>query len=168
MDKLSSNDFIVLLCWLYPTTLLAHLAEEYWAGVVLADSPQKMRGVNLTPRRFLALTGLGTVLVLAGIVIAQRFHFPQLMLIILGTFVLINGLSHTITGALKAEYNPGVVTGLLLWIPLGALTLLCLKSNMLWQRYWTGIAIGIAIHAVVSALARGTGQRRLDQQQSGH
>lgn len=160
IKELSSSDFIALLCWLYPVTLLIHLAEEYWAGVALSDSPQKMRGVNLTPARFLALTGLGTVLVLAGIIIAQQFGFPQLMLAILGIFVLINGLSHTITGALKAQYNPGIVTGLLLWIPLGALTLSRLKTTMTWQRYLAGIAIGIAIHAIVSILARGAGQAR--------
>ena len=156
--SLSPGGFVTLLCWLYPVTLLLHLAEEYWAGVALSDSPQKMRGVNLTPTRFLALTGLGTMLVVAGIVIAQRFRFPQMMLVILGIFVLINGLSHTITSMLKAQYNPGVVTGLLLWVPLGALTISGLKNTVIWQRYWTGIAIGIAIHVVVSILARGIGR----------
>lgn len=160
IKEFSSGDFIALLCWLYPVTLLLHLAEEYWAGVALADSPQKMRGVNLTPAWFLLLTGSGTALVIAGIIIAQRFGFPQMMLVILGIFVLINGISHTLTVALKAQYNPGVVTGLLLWVPLGALTLSRMKGTMIWQRYWAGIAIGIAIHAVVSILARGIGRER--------
>lgn len=157
-ELFGGGGLVTLLCWLYPATLLAHLAEEYWAGRALADSPQSIKGVNLTPARFLGLTGLGTMLVVAGIVIAQRFHFPQMMLVILGIFVLINGISHTITSMLKAQYNPGVVTGLLLWVPLGALTISRLKSTVIWQRYWTGIAIGIAIHVVVSILARGIGR----------
>lgn len=159
IKDISSVDFVTLLCWLYPLTLLAHLAEEYYGGVMLADSPQTMKGVGLTRARFLALTGLGVALVLTGIILARSFGFTQLLLVILGIFILINGTSHTITSWLKAEYNPGVATGLLLWVPLGAVTLACLKSNMSWQRYLTGIVTGIAIHVIVSWLARGKRQQ---------
>ncbi len=155
-------DFIALLCWLYPLTLLAHLAEEYCGGVRLADSPHTMKGVGLTRKRFLALTGLGVVLVVIGIILARLLGFTQLLLVILGTFVLINGTSHTITSWFKATYNPGIATGLLLWIPLGAVTLVYLKNSMSWQRYWTGVMTGIAIHAIVSLLASGKWQHKSD------
>ncbi len=158
IKDISSVNLVALLCWLYPLTLVAHLAEEYFGGVRLADSPQTMKGVNLTRAQFLALTGFGVVLVLIGIILARSFGFTQLLLVILGTFILINGTSHAITSWLKAEYNPGVATGLLLWIPLGAVTLVHLKSSMSGQRYWTGIVTGIAIHAIVSLLARGKWQ----------
>jgi len=151
-------NFVALLCWLHPLTLVVHLAEEYFGGVMLADSPQTMKGVGLTRARFLALTGLGVALVIIGIILARLFGFTQLLLVILGTFILINGTSHAITSWLKAEYNPGVATGLLLWIPLGAVTLVYLKSSMSWQRFLTGIVIGIAIHAIVSLMARGKRQ----------
>ncbi|MFN2453149.1 MAG: HXXEE domain-containing protein [Pyrinomonadaceae bacterium] len=141
--------------WLFPATLLVHLVEEYVGGVAFADSPRGMRGINISRPLFVILTGAGLLLVVAGVAAAQRFGFSQLMLAILGIFVLINGISHTITTTLKAEYNPGVISGLLLWIPLGAMTLVRVKGNMDGQRFWTGIALGIISHAVVSLLARG-------------
>ncbi len=162
IENISLVNFVALLCWLHPLTLVVHLAEEYFGGVMLADSPQTMKGVGLTRARFLALTGLGVALVIIGIILARSFGFTQLLLVILGTFVLINGTSHAITSWRKAEYNPGVATGVLLWIPLGALTLVYLKSSMSWQRYWTGILIGIAIHAIVSWLAHGKRQHARD------
>jgi hypothetical protein len=154
INGLSPGGLILNLSWLFPATLLLHLIEEYWGGTALSNSPDKMRGVNLAPAQFLALTGFGLALMIAGIILALRFGFPQLLLVILGIFVLINGLSHTLTSVLKAEYNPGVISGLLIWIPLGVVTLIGLKDSMTGHRYWMGTAIGIGIHAVVSTLAR--------------
>src|SRR5947209_13504675 len=110
--------------WLFPSTYLLHIAEEFWGGEGYSAHIAKTRGVSLTAPRFFFLTGLGCLLMIAGIVIADRFHFSQLLLVILAAVVLVNGLSHTITAARTAKYNPGLWTGILLWIPLGALTLL--------------------------------------------
>jgi hypothetical protein len=144
--------------WLFPSTYVLHIAEEFWGGEGYSAHMAKTKGVSLTAARFFFLTGLGALLMVAGIVIAERLHFLQLLLVILGTVVLVNGLSHTITGARTARYNPGLWTGILLWIPLGALTLLGLKGGMGGGRYFTGVTIGVAIQVAVSLLSLSGGK----------
>jgi hypothetical protein len=139
--------------WLFPSTYLLHIAEEFWGGEGYSAHLAKTRGVSLTAARFFFLTGIGALLMVAGIFIAERLNFLQMLLVILGTVVLVNGLSHTVTGARTAMYNPGLWTGLMLWIPLGALTLVRLKGDMGGGRYLTGVGIGVGIQLVVSLLS---------------
>src|SRR5438270_773910 len=123
--------------WLFPSTYLLHIAEEFWGGEGYSAHLAQTRGVSLTAPRFFFLTGLGALLMIAGIAIAERLHFSQLLLVIFGTVVLINGLSHAVTGLRTARYNPGLWTGILLWVPLGALTLVRLKGGMSGARFLT-------------------------------
>jgi hypothetical protein len=139
--------------WLFPFTYLLHIAEEFWGGEGYSAHVAKAKGVSLTSLRFFFLTGVGALLMVAGIVIAQRLHFLQLLLVILATVVLVNGLSHALTAGRTARYNPGLWTGILLWIPLGTLTLLSLKGSMSGGRFLTGLAIGAGIQVVVSLLS---------------
>ncbi len=139
--------------WLFPVTFLAHIVEEYCGGEGYSQYLSRERGVDLPPRRFLVLTGIGLTLMVAGVLLAQRLGCPELLLVCLGTVVLVNGLSHTINTAVTGAYNPGLITGMLLWIPLGSVTLLHLIGSMHTGRYLSGVGVGIAIHAVVSLLA---------------
>ena len=159
-DKPHSDRSVKLLSWLFPATLLAHITEEYWGGLAFSSSPSSMRGVNLTPAMFLLMTGLAWALMVTGIFLARKFNFPELFLVLLGTIVLINGLSHTISSIVGAEYNPGLISGLLIWIPLGGVTLALMKRRMGSRRYWLGVVAGAAIHGVVSLLALGGGSVR--------
>jgi hypothetical protein len=141
--------------WLFPFTYLIHVTEEYVAGVALAPSPDKIRGANLTPTQFLVLQGFACLLLVVGMILSRRFNFRPWLLICLATVVLVNGLFH-VAGSLRiAGYNPGLVSGVLIWIPLGVMTLVYLKRGMRPNMYWTAITVGILINVVVLVLARG-------------
>lgn len=139
--------------WLFPAAYVLHIAEEYWGGNGYSEYLSRTKGVTLSSLRFLLLTGFGWVLMIAGIPLTQVFGFPQLAMVILATVFLVNGLSHTISSAVTVKYNPGLVTGMLIWIPLGIVTLFQLRERMSAARFLTGIAIGVGIQAVVSLLA---------------
>ena len=106
------------LSWLFPVTYLIHVTEEYLAGVALATSPTKIRGANLTPAQFLILNGIAYLLIVVGMLIAQRLKFRSWLLVCLGTVVMVNGLFHVASGLRIAGYNPGLASGFLIWIPL--------------------------------------------------
>ena len=144
--------------WLFPSIYLLHIAEEFWGGEGYSAHIAKTKGVSLTSPRFFFLTGLGCLLMIAGIAIAERLHFSQLLLVILGTVVLINSLSHSITAVRTARYNPGLWTGILFWIPLGVLTLLRLKGSMSGSRFLTGLAIGAGVQVAASLLSMSGGK----------
>ena len=139
--------------WLFPFTYLIHIAEEYWGGGGYSAHLSKTKGVDLTRARFLLMTAIGLVLLIVGIPLAQMFRFPQLLLVILGTVVLVNGISHGVSSLVKASYNPGLISGILIWIPLGVITLAQLRDRMSTIRFLTALAIGLAIQAVVSVLS---------------
>lgn len=141
-----------ILPWLFPLTLLLHLAEEYWGGGGFSAYIERTRGINLPPSRFLLMNSIGLGLMVLGVVLARRFAFTHWLLACYGAIVFGNGLSHTLNGIVTREYNPGLITGLLIWIPLGLWTLLYLKKKMPRRRFWTAFAIGFAILIVVVLL----------------
>jgi hypothetical protein len=145
----------IVWAWLFPVTYLIHVSEEYFAGVALAPSPTKIRGANLTPTQFLILQGLACVLLVVGIIVSRRFNFREWLLICLGTVVLVNGLFHVVGSLRIAGYNPGLVSGVLIWIPLGAATLIHLKKRIRPDRYWAAFAVGVGINVIVLIIARG-------------
>lgn len=151
----------MLWLWLYPATYLLHIAEEYWGGTGYIAHLAKTKGVVFTPLRFFSLTIFGWVLMVVGVILADRCKFPQLLLVIFGTLVLGHVLSHTVSRVRTAKYNPGLLTGLLIWLPLGAITLVQLQGSMSGGRYWTGLVIGIGIQGMVLLIAaRGGSYRR--------
>ncbi len=154
-NALAEDQKEAIWAWLFPITYLAHVSEEYFAGVALARSPNHIRGANLTLTQFLILNGFALALLLSGIILSRRFNFRQWLLICLGTIVLVNGSFHVIGAVRIAGYNPGLISGALVWIPLGAAVLIYLKKRMQPNRYWAALAVGIGINVAILLLARG-------------
>ncbi len=70
-----------------------------------------------------------------------------------GTVVLINGLVHAIASVVTFSYSPGLVSGLLLFIPLGAITLRRAREQVNRRTFRAGVIVGLVMHAVVVLLA---------------
>ncbi len=132
--------------WLFPVTYLIHIAEEYWGGEGYSAYILRIRGVHLSPARFWIAQSIGVVLITIGVVLARQLKFPRMMLVILGTTVLVNGLTHGVTSASFLSYGPGLLSSILIWIPLGILTLLRVKDETTRKRFWIGVAIGVAVN----------------------
>lgn len=148
------------LVWpgLFPATFLLHLVEEYFGGEGFSANLSRTRGVSFSSWRFFALTSLGLFLMVLGLILAYQHNFPQMMLVILGTTVLLNGLSHAITSLKTSSYNPGLISGVLIWMPLGAVTLLQLPGTMSGARYLTALGIGAGIQVVALLITFSGGQ----------
>lgn len=144
---------IILWSWLFPLSYLIHIAEEYWGGEGYPAYILRLRGVHMSTGRFLAAQSVGFVLVTIGIVLARRLKFLPLMLVILGTMVAGNALTHTVTALSILSYGPGLVSSIFVWGPLGIATMVRYKSALDDQRqYWIAIALGVAINVAVGIL----------------
>lgn len=152
-DEARSDKTITLLLWLVPATYLIHIAEEYWGGEGFPAYIARTRGVTLAPSRFLLMNGIGWALMVIGVVLAHKYGFTNWLMVCFGMIVLGNGVSHTMNSLLTREYNPGLVSGLLIWIPLGLLSLIYVKRRMGGRKYWVALSIGIGILIVVALLA---------------
>ena len=142
-------DFVDLWSWLFPITYLIHIAEEYWCGEGYPAYILRVRGVHLSSTRFWVAQTIGTVLMAAGILLARRLNFPHLMVIIMASIVLVNSLTHTGTGVSNGGYNPGILSSILIWIPLSIFSLVYFKKDMSRKRYLIGIAIGVGVNVLV-------------------
>ena len=143
---------IYLWSWIFPLTYLIHIAEEYWGGEGYSAYIFRIRGVHLSPARFLAAQSIGFILVTLGVILARQFNFPQTMLLILGTIVLVNGLTHSFTSLTTHGYGPGLYSSVFIWIPLGLITLLGFKRGVSRRRYWLCVGIGAGVNVIVGVI----------------
>ena len=139
--------------WLFPLTYLIHIAEEYWGGEGYCAYLYRLRGVRLSTARFLFFQSLGVVLLSLGIVLSRQLKWPRFMLALMGALVLSNGLTHSITALRDRGYGPGLVSCVLIWIPLGLVTLILLPGQMQISRYIVSALIGFAINGAVALIA---------------
>ena len=144
-----SDGWIKLLSWLFPVTYLIHIAEEYWGGEGYSDYLLRIRGVHLSPARFWVAQVIGAMLMITGIVLARRLRFLFVMLVIIGSIIMINGLTHAITALKEGGYGPGLFSSLFLWIPLGLTTLIYLRNRCIRWKYWMAIGIGVAVNLAI-------------------
>ena len=138
--------------WLFPITYLIHIAEEYFVGGGYSAYLQKLRGVHLSPTRFLVAQSIGVVLMVIGVVLAKRFRFQNMLIVILGAVVLVNGITHSATSIVHGGYGPGLITSGFIWIPFGLATLVRFKAANSNRRYWIAVAIGVGINVVIGVL----------------
>lgn len=141
-----------LLSWIFPITYLIHIAEEYWGGEGYPAYILRLRGVHMSTARFLLAQGIGFVLVTIGVILARRFKFPQMMLVILGTIVLVNGITHTLTALSIMRYGPGLWSSIFIWMPLGVFTIWRFRNAVTRKKYAIAIAIGVGVNLVVGIL----------------
>ena len=138
--------------WLFPITYLIHVAEELYGGEGYTVFLERLRDIHITPARFTVAHFVALALMILGIILARRLGFPNLFTIVLGTTVLVNGLTHTVQTIYYGDYVPGFVSGVTIWIPLGVATLMRFRKLMSRGRYVLAIALGVGINVLVELL----------------
>lgn len=137
---------------LFPVTYFFHILEEYYGGEGYSAYLLRLRGILLSPTRFLLVQTIGLTLMIVGIILSRRLRFPNQLSVILGSVTLVNGLTHMILSLVYTEYVPGLITSLILWIPLGFATLVGLKPTMRKSRYCLCITVGVGINGIIELI----------------
>ena len=136
--------------WLFPATYVLHIIEEYRGGFHLWLS--RVAGVDLSREDFLAINVIALVVMTAGTAFAWVGVAPGLPSAF-ATVITINGLLHLSGSLLTQSYSPGVVTGMLLWLPLGVYGLRRSRRELALAQFAGGVIIGVLLHVLVSAIA---------------
>ena len=135
---------------LFPATYLLHIAEEYWCGERFFNWASRVSGINLTELAFLEINAAAwTIMLLMSAMAFSRPTF-QWIVIPMSTAITINGVAHLLGTIISHSYSPGLVTGFLLWIPLGVFTLYRTRET---GRYWAGVILGVVLHGLVTLVA---------------
>ncbi len=149
----TSNIPVVPWLSLFVITYVIHIAEEYWGGEGYSAHLLETKGVYMSPSRFLIVQAIGVALMAAGVLIAKRLRFPNALAVIYGATVLGNAVTHIVSSLRAFEYEPGLISSIVVWIPLGLFTILYFRRYMLnAKRFWISIAIGVAINLVIGVI----------------
>ena len=139
--------------WLLPLTYLAHIAEEYWGGVGFPEWISSHTSLWLTTTRYLQLNTAFWMAMSLAVLAAALSGRGVWLLVPLSTVVLINGLLHMVSSIATRSYSPGLVTGLVLWVPLGGALLFRLRSILRPVPFFLGAVAGVLLQGVVAVLA---------------
>lgn len=139
--------------WLFPLTYLVHIAEEYWGGIGFPAWVSRVAGAELTPERFLQLNIFAWILMFACILLALSVKPLGWLVISFGTTSLINALAHLAGSIITISYSPGLISGLLLWLPLGIYTLHRSRKLASRRAFLAGVSVGVLLHGLVFLLA---------------
>ena len=132
--------------WLFPFAYVVHIIEE-------STGVDGLYGINVSLNVFLILSTAAWLLMACGVFLAQRFGFRHFMGVCLGATFFLNGLSHIFKSLINRGYDAGVISGSVIFIPLGLATLLSLRNSMRRQRFIVGVVLGLVIQTIATIIA---------------
>jgi len=138
--------------WLYPATYAIHILEELWGGEGFTAWLARVAGVELSAGQFFNWNALALLLMASGVWLALRYRHLRWLLLAYGVAFLLNALSHLAASLYTLSYSPGLLSGLLLWLPLGALALLRFRQTLSRRGRRAGLLVGLSMHCVVLLL----------------
>jgi len=137
---------------LFPCTYLIHIAEEGWCGERFFNWLNRVAGAQMTEQSFLLLNGIFLLMMVIAI-IAAIFRDDHRIVLILASIISINTLLHTIGSITTRSYSPGLVSALLLWMPLAVWAFYNENRFVSKRNKIVAISIGIGAHIIISILA---------------
>jgi Protein of unknown function with HXXEE motif len=147
------NNFTGSWAWLFPLSYLIHIAEEYWGGFPAWIA--RFWGVESSLNNFLSWNGGALVMMTIGVILVLMTKSYRWLLVSFGTTVLINGVVHALASVVTLSYSPGLISGLLFFVPLGAITLRRARTRMNRRTFRAGLIVGVLMHGAVVLLAFG-------------
>ena len=136
-----------------PLAYALHLAEEWYGGEGLVAWTERVLGTELTPLRFVILNAVAWPIFAALTVLAIRITAYAWLLVMFATVLVVNALLHALGTLAFGAYSPGLVTGLLLYVPVGGLVLVAGHNRLPLRRFGGAMLLGVAIHVAVAFIA---------------
>ncbi len=160
--KLSAQARWVTWVWLFPATYAVHIVEEYFGGEGFPAWASRHTGLSFSEPRFLAINTVALIAMLICASLVSLIPAFRLLLATLGTAVVVNGLLHLATSILTRSYSPGLVSGMLLWLPLGGSAIVASYRSIPRKQFWAAVILGVLAHLLVTAVAIGVSRSPSD------
>lgn len=138
---------------LFPATYAVHIAEEFWGG--FTEFTAKLGWLVLSDTEFLIGNALFFVSMCIGLIWARSRPSGGLFIVVLGVVVIVNVMLHIGGSLLSMDYSPGLISGLLLWLPLGIIALERSHRTLPISSFRVGVLLGLIAHAVVPVVGLG-------------
>lgn len=142
------------LLWPLVAAYALHVAEEWFGG--FPDWLQLVVGRPMPGTAFLIINAVAFVLLIAGIRSATQSERSGWIAIAVATIFLVNALAHAAGAVLTRSYAPGLISAVVLYVPLGALTMIRAVDQADRAQISRGVIAGVGIHLLVFVLAWGS------------
>jgi hypothetical protein len=139
--------------WLFVPAYLAHVTEELLAGPGFPAWLARIVGQPLPVGAFVAINAVALTALLAAVYAAVRSERQGWAAVAIGTIALTNAVAHLSGSIVTRTYSPGLVTGFVLYVPLGSLVLFRAGYQAPGGTMPIGVVAGFVIHALVFAAA---------------
>lgn len=140
------------LVWLLIAAYVAHVVEEFVGG--FPSWLASIFGRPLPYGDFLIINAVGLSVLVSAVILATRKESLGWLAIGIATAIFSNGVLHLLGSLGTASYSPGLITGIVLYLPLGQLALLRAWQQVPRSFFMKGVAAGLLAHAVVILIAR--------------
>jgi hypothetical protein len=141
------------LLWLFPLAYAAHLAEETLAGEGLRVWIARVGTGSISLPAFILVNAAGMAMFVAGVAVAARRQAFGWIAVGLATLILLNAGLHVLGTLVSQAYSPGLFTAVVLYVPLGGLTMLRAATQASSADWRTGILAGAGVQAAVGGAA---------------
>lgn len=138
---------------LFPVTYLVHIAEEFWGG--FPRWAAEASGFTTSVDGFLAANAFFWLAMTAAVAWVLRTASSAWVLVALAAIVSLNSVLHLLGTVLTRSYSPGLVSAMLLWLPLGLVTLARARAALPPREFRGGVVAGVVVHALVPAIGLG-------------
>ena len=136
-----------LLVWAFVAAFGAHILEEWWGGF-----PEWLALVagNPLPRPAFVLFNTGGMLIAATAAhAATRSEARGWAAVALATALMSNGILHALGSVATGTYSPGLLTAMILYVPLSLLFFMRATVQASSGMMTRGVLVGLAFHALV-------------------
>jgi hypothetical protein len=151
MQTLRWKFYDPVLLSLFPITYVLHLCEEWLASAPIVHWTTRAER-PLDAVFFIGANAVGLILMLIGIRLAHRSSRFHWIVPALAAAVLLNTAGHLVGSFATGGYSAGLITAIILWIPLGMLTLMRVWDHASGRTLAAGLIIGVLIELVVVAM----------------
>ena len=139
------------LLWLLPAAYALHILEEWYAG--FSEWVALVVGAPLPRAAFIVINAIAMALAIAATRASTRREHYGWAGIAVASILFVNALAHVLGTAITRTYSPGLITGLVLYVPIAGLVLLRASTQAASGAFLRGVVVGIALHAVVFLIA---------------
>jgi hypothetical protein len=139
------------LLWPFVPALAIHVAEEWFAG--FTTWVVQLTGRSMPDAAFIGINAVAMALLVLAINAATGDESKGWLAITIATVFLINTVSHVAGSLLTRSYSPGLFSAVVLYVPLGSLTMIRAADQASRATLTRGVITAALIHALVFAVA---------------
>lgn len=139
------------LLWPFVPAYAIHVAEEWFGGFTTWVA--QIAGSPMSGDAFVAINLIAMLLLVVAIRAAARDEANGWIAVTIATIGLINTVSHAGGALMTRSYSPGLASAVVLYIPLGLLTMIRASEQAPRATLARGVIAGVLLHGLVFVLA---------------